>query len=119
MPNLTPLETDEQYKVCQYLDLLKIKGHDILYSATAQNTYTKSWKQKRTNSKLGVHKGLPDLVIIINKVLIFIEMKRLQGSKTSLEQKLWNQKLNDAGEYSYICKGHQEAIKLINKLTGY
>ena len=113
---LIPKEIDEQAMVCQYLELLKTRGHKIIYTATAQSTYTKSWSQKAQNKKLGVHRGLPDLVVIIDDTLVFLEIKRLKMSTTSAEQKVWNQHLKESGNHAYICKGASEAINILNDI---
>jgi hypothetical protein len=44
-------------------------------------------------------------------------MKRLKGSVTSPEQKVWIERLNKAGVYSKICFGAKEAIALVEELN--
>jgi hypothetical protein len=105
--NTSPLESDEQKKCIEYLEILKLQGNDILYTATAQSTYT-GIRQQVKNKALGVRKGLPDLIIIINKKLVFIELKRVRGGVISQEQKQWQTKLKEARQCAYICKGFVE-----------
>jgi VRR-NUC domain len=109
------LELDEQVKCIDYLELLKLQKNDILYSATAQSTFTRSWSQVATNKKAGVKKGLPDLIIIVNKILVFIELKKPKGGVVSPEQKEWIDKLNLAGEYAFVCHGFEQFKKIIDQ----
>lgn len=109
-----PTEAAEQIKCVQYLDILKLRGNKILYSATAQNTYTKSWNQKAKNKAGGVRKGLPDLIILVNNTLIFIELKRTVKSVTSVEQKQWLKMLNEAKQNAFVCKGFLAAKAVID-----
>lgn len=113
-PNLTPYEDEECKVLVQYLELLQKQGHDILFSHIAQETYTKSWKQKNRNKAVGVRPGLPDYVIIINECLIFLEMKRKKGGTLSKAQKLWFLALRNTGASVYVAKGFDEAKDLID-----
>ena len=118
--NLTLLEKDEQIAFVEWLELKNIK-----FTAPAQSTFTKSFKQKRHNYNMGVRKGLPDLIIYLSKeqsnvgrsVLIFIEMKRKKGGVTSKEQQEWIDALNLVVDVeAKICKGAEEAISTISNL---
>jgi len=108
--NLTPHEDKEQEAVVQYLEAKKLK-----FTAIPNSTYTKSFKQKMKNKRIGLRAGLPDLLIIIKNKLVFIEMKRQKGSTTSYEQKEWIKALNNISPSieAHICYGASEAIDLI------
>lgn len=91
-------------------------GHKVC--ATAQSTFTNSWKAIYENQRLGVVKGLPDLVVIIHEKyrkdmmpkLILIEMKRQKGGVVSKEQQDWINTLNRCtGVAAMICRGFEEA----------
>ncbi len=111
MASSVPLESDEQQAVVQYLE---IKG--IKHSSIPNSTFTKSWKQKAKNKREGLKPGLPDLLMIINNRLIFIEMKRIKGGVVSKVQKEWKDAINECrGVNSFICKGFDEAKKIIDK----
>ena len=114
--NTTPLERDEQIAFVQYLEVLQKRGYDIIFSATAQSTYTTSIKQKVTNKAMGVRKGLPDLFVIIDGVPVFIEMKRRKGGVVSPEQQEWSEKITDAGILCITCYGADQARESIEDI---
>jgi len=104
-------EEEEQKLVVQYCNLRNIPRFRV-----PNETYTKSWNQKRKNKELGVSSGVPDLFCIVGGKLIAIEMKRTKGSVTSPTQIEWIKRLNDVGITTRICKGHEEAINFIKEL---
>lgn len=118
--NNTPLERDEQ---AAFVDWLELQG--LLFSATAQSTYTTSWNQKRLNYATGLRKGVPDMLVIVpkdkskdgNGYCLFIELKRLQGGVVSKEQKHWHESINALETpytQAYIAKGASEAISIVS-----
>lgn len=104
-----PTEDQEQAAVVQYCRLRGLKHFRV-----PNETYTKSFKQKEKNKRLGVSAGVPDLFVIANRQLIAIEMKRIAGSKTTQAQIEWIAALNDANVPSIVCKGAKQAIDYIN-----
>lgn len=115
MPNTSPLELYECVALVEYLNILLVQGKILEFSHTANETYTKSWSQKRKNTQLGVRKGLPDYVVITKKTLLFIEMKRLKGGIVSPEQKKWIESLYSVGVIAEVCIGFDNAKTLIDK----
>ena len=118
--NDTPLERHEQ---SAFVDWLEAQG--LLFSATAQSTYTTSWNQKRLNHATGLRKGVPDMLVLIPKdkskdgggYCLFIEMKRLKGGTVSKEQRVWLDSINALETpytVAYIAKGAAEAIKIVS-----
>ena len=105
---MLPTEAEEQIRFVQYLRL-----KNLAHFRVPNETFTKSWHQKNMNTALGVSKGVPDLFVIVAGRLIAIEMKRVKGSVTSPEQKVWISRLNKAGVPAYIAKGCSEAIAII------
>lgn len=96
----------------------------IRVSATAQNTFTNSWKALNQNKAAGVVKGVPDLIIIIppeyrkngEYKTVFIEMKKEKGGSVSKEQREWIHDLdNSTGVSASVCRGHQEAIEFLSR----
>lgn len=111
---MSPLTEDEEQKlVVEYCDLKGIPRFRV-----PNETYTKSWSQKRKNKALGVSSGVPDLFVIIGGRLIAIEMKRVKNSATSPAQRAWIEKLNQAGVEARVCKGHEEALAFIQEVEG-
>jgi len=66
--------------------------------------------------KEGVNTGVPDLVVLLPNMALYIEMKRTKGSTTSKEQKEWVALLNTLPyAEAHVCKGAQQAIKIIKE----
>ncbi len=105
---MIPTEEVEQMHLVMYC---RSKGYKFF--RVPNETYTKSWSQKRKNKELGVVRGVPDLFIVAHGRLMAVEMKRVKGSVTSPEQKEWVETLNSVGVPSKICKGAEEAIEFI------
>lgn len=110
--NITPLESEEQESLVQYLTFKKLK-----FSAIPSGMFTKSWAVKKKNKREGLRPGVPDMMIILPKKLLFIELKRVKGGIVSEDQKDWIDKLNKIGDNieAIVCKGCGEAIDKIEK----
>ena len=107
-----PLETEEQKEFVRYL-----RDKELKHTSIPNSTFTKSWKQKSKNKAEGLNPGLPDLLIIVNNHLVFVEMKRVKGGVISEYQKSWIAALNKCeAVQAFVCKGAQEAIDLIDDL---
>lgn len=109
--NVLPTEQSEQIALVQYLSLKRIPHFRV-----PNETYTKSWNQKRLNKAMGVRPGIPDLFAIVSNRLIGIELKRAKGGVVSAAQKEWIKRLNHAGVLTKVCKGCDEAIKFIKEV---
>jgi hypothetical protein len=91
---------------------LRVKGWRFHHSPN--ETYTKSIKAKVKNQRMGVSRGFPDfLVVTPYDGLVFIELKRTKGGRTSPEQTAWIDALCVAGNVAQVCKGAAEAIKFL------
>jgi hypothetical protein len=107
-------ESNQQEIVVKYL---KLAYPDALYCASAggmRTSYLQAVKMKRT----GYVKGFPDLFIYEPRGAFYglaIEMKKEKGGAASPEQKRWQEQLRNRGYCSYICKGKDEAIKIIDE----
>lgn len=99
----------------EYLDILLSQSKIVEYSHTAQETYTKSWQQKRKNKRMGVRSGVPDYIIITPTRVLFIEMKRLKGGRLSLTQKHWIDAINNTCCIATVANGFQEAKKFLEE----
>lgn len=116
--DLIPLEDEECKTFVEYLEILESQGKIDKFTHTANETFTKSWKQKNRNKAMGVRPGIPDYIIIISlipKRLVFIEMKRKRFSTITKDQKDWIRLLNGCeGVRACICKGYDEAKVFID-----
>lgn len=111
--NLSPLEDAECKAFVQYLEILQAQGHDIIFSHMANETFTKSWKTKNRNKAMGVRSGLPDYIIIINGLVVWLEMKRKTGGVISVTQKEWIERLESAAQVVHVARGLDEAIEVV------
>lgn len=106
--DLVPTEDVEQAHLVAWLDL-----RGFSYFRVPNETFTRSWKQRAKNKRLGVKPGVPDLFVIAGRKLIAIEMKRRKGSTTSAAQQEWIERLNAAGVPSSVCRGFDEAREFV------
>lgn len=116
--NNTPLERVEQARFVDWLE-----KQNLLFSATAQSTYTTSWNQKRLNHATGLRKGVPDMLVVIPPerdveglgCVLFIEMKRQKGGVVSKEQKEWIRELDMIDNVgAFVCRGADSAIETVS-----
>jgi len=111
LPPIVPTEYEEQAKLCDYLTY---KG--LLYFAIPNGEKRHlgtAMKLKRT----GVKAGVPDIFIPMpNNGYhgLFIELKRCKGGTVSLTQRQWIEALKVQGYCAKVCKGAEDAIKLVN-----
>lgn len=110
--NYIPSEAYEQTKFVHWLE-----DQGYMFTAIPNSTYTTSWNQKRKNRATGLRPGLPDVLVIAENKLMFVEMKRIKNSSTTKEQKKWIEAINAAGIPAKVCKGHEEAIEFIKEST--
>lgn len=108
----TPTEEIEQANFVQWLE---IKGYS--FTAIPNSTYTKSWKQKLKNKRMGLRAGFPDLVIVANGKFMCVEMKRIKGGVLSEHQKDWIEALISADIPVAVCKGVDEAIAFVQSVV--
>ena len=108
-----PTEYQEQCALVDWLELKKYR-----FSHIAQSTYTQSYKQRAMNTKSGVRRGVPDMMVIKGDKLIFIELKRSKKSlsRVSKEQKEWVQELDRIPNViATVAYGAEDAINFIKK----
>ena len=107
-------EQNQQEIVIKYL---RLAYPDALYCASAGGMWT-SDSQRIKMARTGYVKGFPDLFIYEPRGEyhgLAIEMKKVKGSKIEPEQVQWQEQLRNRGYASYICKGNEEAIKVIDE----
>jgi len=112
-----PTEEQEQIALVRYLDILMAQKKVVIYSATPNNLWTRSWQQKLKMKRLGQKQGYPDLTVVLPQKLLFIELKRKGKHTVSPEQKTWIEALQRvSGNVSAkVCVGCDAAIEFINK----
>lgn len=114
-PNLYSTEYDECILLKDWLDMLIQRRQIKNYTHVPNETYTESMTQKKKNKDQGVRPGFPDYVILTNKCLIVIEMKRVKGGEVSDNQKVWLQHFTELGIPNTVANGFDEAKEFVNK----
>lgn len=106
--NPTPTEHQEQVKLCEWLDLKR-----IIYFAVPNGSYKGKASAGIFKSE-GLQSGVPDVVVFLENKIVFVELKRIKGSKTSDQQLFWIDKINSYGyAKASVCFGADMAIEFI------
>jgi len=108
--NDTPLEWKVQQAFCDYMQLKQ-----VVYFAIP-NDGNRSPAMAAKAAATGLQKGMPDLMIpIMRKGFggLFIELKRERGGVVSEWQKYWIEMLRYQGYKAEVCRGLDEAIKVL------
>jgi len=104
-------EDYEQTRVVVYLRKMNVPVFAIPNGGA--RSLTEGARFKRT----GVSAGVPDLMVPVGrmgKFGLFLEIKKVRGSKTSDFQRHWVTVLNNEGYRAEIVKGFDEAKKVID-----
>jgi hypothetical protein len=106
-------EDAECSQLVAYLDRLWRHGIVQKYAHINNEVYTQSWNQRNRIKAMGSPSGLPDYIIIIRNILVFIEMKSAKG-RLSPKQKEWIDELKKGGEHAFVCYGFEQAKEVLN-----
>lgn len=85
-------------QVAEYLEVLKSTGKVTAFSHIPNSTFTRSWSVKRRNTAMGVRAGVPDMLIVFQDKVLFLELKRVKGGVVSPYQKEWIKAINAVEE---------------------
>lgn len=114
--------TESQHTIA-LANWLRAKGYKFYKSPN--ETFTKSWNQKRKNTLEGVSAGFPDLLIILKRgSLLFLELKKARWPKWGDNGSNYNDP-NQLEWLSYLdgidnCKacfasGWEDAVRIIEE----
>ena len=115
-----PSEEDEQVAVFDWLKWLQHPAKDYAFAIPNQVGGRPSKTTLRARARIGVKKGVPDLMLAYpcnGWAGLFIELKVGNG-KASPEQLEWLARLKAVGYYTALCYGSKEAISLIIAYLG-
>lgn len=104
----------EDMEATMFADYLRARG--IMFGHIKNENTINNFAYIAKMKRLGVNRGVPDYIIVHKGKIIFIEMKRVKGSKVSPEQEQWIKALNDAGCYARICYGHIDAESFVEAI---
>jgi hypothetical protein len=119
---LVASEHDEQVNLiarCN-LNLHKYPELQLLFAIPNAGAGAQSGQAGKMKAE-GVKSGVPDLCLPVARRDyrgLFIEMKTAVG-KVSDEQRDWIRALNDGGYYACVCRGQDEAMKVLLWYLGY
>ena len=114
----------------QHAELLAhwLRANNYRFHHSPNETFTKSWRQKRKNTLEGVSAGFPDYCVILKRGnCLFLELKKsrgknggLNGSKITDAQKAWIDDLgNCPNVFAFVAHGFEEAKTLITQLESW
>lgn len=117
--NLNPLEAEEAKTLMDYMHARGLKFTHIRNETMGKRSDGKirNW-QAVLDYQAGVSPGFPDFCVVIpNKGLLFIELKRRKGGKLSDAQAGWITALNTVpGVQAERCDGADAAIAFIERI---
>lgn len=107
---MNPTEAQEAATLVAYL---QIKGYKFHHSPN-ETGHTPEAKRRAIRMKReGTSKGFPDYIILLDRCIVAIELKRRKGSVTTKEQIDWIDAFKARGVYATIAKGADSAIQFI------
>lgn len=115
MKAFTPSEDHESVAFVGWLELQIATGKSIKFSHLPLETPCTPIQAKRLQ-RMGVRRGVPDYLLIINHKLVFIELKRLSGGVVSGPQQAWLDTLHASGVQAFVCNGAREAKLVVSNL---
>lgn len=110
-----PTEKQEQIKLFTWLTKNNIFAFHI------PNGGSRNYYEAVALKRSGLVAGVPDMCVPIaskGKYSLYIELKRIKGSKVSDEQKIVLKRLNSLGHEAVICYGFEEAKKVVMDYLG-
>lgn len=109
---MKPVVPTEDYEGECFALWLETEGYK--FSHLAQNTFTRSWSVKAKLKRAGVKRGIPDYLVLLPNLALFIELKRVRGGKLAPEQREWIEALNRIpGCAAHVAKGFEAAKKIV------
>lgn len=110
---MLPTEQQESESLAAYL---RVKGYKFTHVPNETGSDPAARRRAIRMKRAGTSKGFPDYLIIVKDTLLFVELKRKKGSKTSPEQREWLEQLSKTGAHCIIARGAHEAIEYIETL---
>ena len=113
---LIPTESEEQQALFRFCAVEMQQYPDLDMLVHTPNEGKRSTSTGGRLKKEGLRKGFPDISLCAphgRYAGLYIELKRIKGSKISKEQKEWIIKLNKHQYAAVFCYGWEEAWKII------
>jgi hypothetical protein len=106
---LIPKESVEQVNFIKYLHM----RHPLLFYYSSTNMGQRPGKFAARMKAEGMISGIPDL--FFPSLFMYIEMKRVKESYATEKQRFIMDKLESYGYKCYVCKGCDDAIKVVDR----
>ena len=104
-----PSEALECQRLIDYLRARNIRFAHVPNEATSRT-------QRIKNARMGASAGIPDYLILLPTVTLWIEMKKQKGGRVSEQQRAWIDALNaQAGQFAVVCNGFEEARDVVER----
>lgn len=114
MSNICPTEAQEGLVLVAYL---RVKGFKFTHIPNETGGSPEAKRRAIRMKQQGTSRGFLDYLIIVMGSMVFIELKRQFGSKTSADQKEWVIAINEVGNCeAHIAYGAQDAITIIESI---
>ena len=111
-----PSEADEQKALFEWAGWARGKFPELALLYHCPNGGTRNPVEARHLKEQGVKPGVPDICLPVPNLhyaALYIELKRRKGGRVSDEQRGWIAALNRAGNHAVVCKGWEEAKRVI------
>ncbi len=92
---------------------MRIKGYMFTHVPSETGSSMEARRRAIRMKQQGTTRGFPDYIVLAHGKLLFIELKRVRGGRTSPEQLEWIDAINACGGVAAVCKGAQAAIEFI------
>lgn len=122
-----PTEHQEQVRLFSTIDRYVDRFPDLACIAAVPNGMRTSMRTAVKAKAEGLRKGYPDIVVDVPMYCktaketyhgLRIEMKRVKGGHVDAEQKVWHERLRAQGYKVEVCRGYDEAWKVICEYLG-
>lgn len=116
MDRYVPTESEEQCLLFEWAELSLAKSPELALLFHDPNVISKSKFQAVKFKREGLIAGVPDLCLPVARQGyhgLYMEMKRTAGSCLSDAQKWWLENLQKQGNKAVVCKGFEEAARVI------
>lgn len=113
-----PLEHDEQAALIDWTILMSAKWPELNLFYHIPNEGKRSPAAAMRLKQEGMKRGVPDNCLPVARGKyhgLYIELKRIRDGRATQDQKQWIEDLNNQGYLATICKGWEEAAKVIER----
>lgn len=111
-----PLESEEQRTLFEWARRMQGKWHELNLLYHIPNEGKRSQRAGARLKAEGLRSGVPDICLPVARGEchgLYIELKRRKNSRITEEQIWWIESLVQQGYAAAVCRGCDEAIKLI------